>query len=410
MRSLVLSCKLCLLGAILWTLIFASAPGAASIQASLDCVVTDSGDLLEEISAISSQLPWRDSDGMLVPTTAQMAAWEQLIEAISTLDLASACTVIQENQFPYQIVRYTDQGYDGSTYMLLKENLPISVGWGTYLLDTDGQPGDLVIEVPHPRCEWNTESLGIELFRQAEASAFLMAGTHRCANSTYSPCDGTTTFCGQEEPHRTSDVAHSTTTIFHATHRALILPGTSQVAVQIHGCSDSSCPDLFISNGTCSPTQLAQRFYRNALAACQDFAIDLADCSPSQCSLVGTTNLQGRYSNGVFYEPAFDPCTEPAPDPASPGQFLHLEQSAEFRGDFSCLVQTLKMTFSTRPEAYLPVVVSRDEPRDGQPGITSSVPGTTPDELDQRPATLSGTATISDKPTSDLIQTSFEFH
>ena len=230
---------------------------------------------------------------MVVPTTAQLAAWEQLVEAVSTLDLASACAVIQENQFPYQIVRYTDEGYDGSTYWLLKENLPVSVGWGTYLVNTDRQPGDLVIEVPHPRCEVNTESMGIELFRQAGGFAFLMAGTHRCANSTYSPCDGTTTFCGQEEPYRTSDVAHSTNTMFHATHRALILPGTSRVAVQIHGCSDSSCPDLFISNGTCTPAKLARTFYRNALAACQGFTVDLADCSVPQCSLVGQNQSTG---------------------------------------------------------------------------------------------------------------------
>jgi hypothetical protein len=338
-----------------------------------------------------------------------MVAWEQLIEAASTLDLESACAVIQENQFPYQIVRYTDEGYDGSTYVLLKENLPISVGWGTYLINTNRQPGDLVIEVPHPRCEWNTESMGVELFRQAEASAFLMAGTHRCANSTYSSCDGTTTFCGQEEPYRTSDVAHSTETIFHATHRALILPGTGRVAVQIHGCSDSACPDLFISNGTCSPTQLARRFYRNALAACQDFAIDLADCSATQCSLVGRTNLQGRYSNSVLYEPAFDPCTESPPVPASPGQFLHLEQSAEFRGNFACLIQALKSTFSTQPGAYLPIIESRHTLRDEQPGITSPVLNTKPDGIEQMPTTLSSAAAIYDKSTNDLIQTNLEF-
>ncbi len=409
MRCLILSCKLGLSAAILCILTTTAVPSAADLQSPPNCVVTGSGDLLAEISSIADRLPGQDSNGMVVPTRAQMAAWEQLIEAAKTEDLMAACSVITANGFPYHIVRYTDQGHGNRTYLLLKENSPISVGWGTYLISLEELPRDVVIEVPHPGCEWHTETEGLELFRQARAFAFLMAGTDRCANTTYSPCDGTTTFCGQEEPFRTSDVAHATNTMFQATHRALIQPGTNTVAIQIHGCSDPSCPDLFISNGTCTPGQVAQEFYRNALAACQGFSIDLADCTPPECSLVGTTNLQGRYSNGVFFSPDFDACTESAPGPSNPEQFLHLEQSAELRGDFACLATTLRTTFSTPLRFYLPISLDRHTLTDGQLDNSPLIVDSRPDESEQWVCSTSPQKTIPAKATNNLIETGSDF-
>jgi hypothetical protein len=354
-RIFIFSCRLCLSAAALWFLVATAIPGAASIQASPDCVRTVSGDLLDEIRAITDRLPGPDSDGMVVPLAGQLAAWKQLIKASEEGDLTTACSVIRANGFPYHIVRYTDVAYGDRAYLLLKENQPISVGWGTYVINRTGLPRDVVIEVPHPGCEWHTEEQGVELFRQANAYAFFMAGTHRCANTTYSPCDGTTTFCGQEEPYRTSDVAHTMKTMFYAAHQTLLPIGSDTVAVQIHGCSDPSCPDLFVSNGTCSPGDVAQAFYHNARAACQGFSIDLADCTPPECSFVGTTNLQGRYSNGMYLSPDFNPCTEYAPGPSEPEQFLHLEQSAELRHEFACLAAALRMTFPTSFKVYLPL-------------------------------------------------------
>jgi hypothetical protein len=231
---------------------------ASSAEPLGGCVVDDSGDLIDEIRSIGSLLPGPDSNGMVVPTAAQMAAWEQLLDATEEGDLARACGVIAAQGFPYQIVRYTDTDHEGRTYFLLRENAPITAGWGTYLISED-EVRDVVIEVPHPGCESHTEEEGVELFRQVGARAFMMAGTDRCANTTFSPCSGTTSFCGQEEPHRTSDVAHATQSMFHASHRALVEPGDSTVAVQIHGCSDPDCPDLFISNATCVPGELGER-------------------------------------------------------------------------------------------------------------------------------------------------------
>lgn len=362
-RDSVRSWRLYLSVAVLLILTSTAVPIASSAQPLAGCVIDGSGDLADEIRSIASLLPGPDSNGMVVPTAAQMEAWERLLDATEEGDLATACGVIATHGFPYQIVRYTDTGYDGRTYFLLRENTPTSVGWGTYVINVENLR-DVVIEVPHPGCEWHTEEEGIELFRQVDGRAFVMAGTDRCANTTYSPCSGTTTFCGQEEPHRTSDVAHAVQTMFHASHRVLVEPGGSTVAVQIHGCTDPDCPDLFISNATCMPGNLGQRFYRKALIACEGFSVDLADCAPPECSLVGTTNVQGRFSNGSLGPPDFDPCSEFAPGPSQPEQFLHMEQSRALRQDFACLAVALRMTFSDTHRRYLPSTTSKAVVRD----------------------------------------------
>lgn len=331
---------------------------AARADEGGECVVAVSGDLIEEVGTIMAQMPGPGSNGMVVPTASQMADWEQMLRAVLQGDLEAACDSLMTHGFPYQILRYADQGADGRAYLMLKENTPVSVGWGTYVVNPDPDAGEIVLEVPHPGCEWRTEEEGIGLLRQLNARAVLLAGTHRCANSSYSGCSGTTTFCGQEEPFRSSDVAHTTASMFHASHRALVEPGAVTVAVQLHGCTDGSCPDLFVSNTTCTPGGLSTRFSRYATAACADLVVDLADCSPGECTLVGRTNVQGRYSNGLFYRPDFEPCTEAPFGPAEQEQFLHLEQSKRLREDYACLATSLNMLLADLHERYLPVVQS----------------------------------------------------
>ena len=330
----------------------APVPGRA---ATASCVTFKEGNLIDEIRSIVAQMPGTGSNGMSIPSAAQMEAWEVLLDAVARGDLAAACDTIATHSFPYTIVHYTDTGSSNAEYWLIEENLPPSVGWGTYVIADEAET-DLVIEVPHPGCEWKTEEEGVELLRQMRARAVLVAGTHRCANTDYSPCSGTTSFCGVEEPHRTSDVAHATQTIFFASHRALVVPGSDAVAVQLHGCVD--CPDLFISNGTYAPGELAQELFRQSVSACAPLAVDLADCNPLDWPLAGTTNVEGRYSNGTGTLPGFDACTENAPGPSEPEQFLHLEQSRALRDDLGCLITALRRTFMDWHQTYVPVVLA----------------------------------------------------
>lgn len=336
-------------------------PQPAAIQADPPCVIADSGDLADEIRTISDQMPGAGSDGMLVPTSTQMAAWETLMQALTDGHLATACDLIQDNGFPYQIVRYVDTGNNDTRYLMLKENTPISTGWGTYVLQDSGLFRDIAIEIPHPRYDMQTDEQGVDIFRQLNAHALLMAGTHRCANSAYSPCDGSTTVCsgGTPEPYRESDVSHATQTMFHISHRVLVECGFHTVAAQFHGNGNASCPDLFISNTTCTPGERASRLYTNAVSECSDdgYSIDIADCLDPECPLKGSTNVQGRHSNRCAI-PGYDPCDTPTSNPSEPEQFIHLEQSLTLRENYGCLIAALKATFPFR--VYLPTLLRND--------------------------------------------------
>lgn len=334
------------------------APPRPATHADPACVIIDSGDLANEIGTISDQMPGAGSEGMVVPTPAQMTAWETMMEALASGDLVTACDIIQINGFPYQIVRYTDTGGDDKRYLMLRENAPVSVGWGTYVLKTDGVFRDVIIEVPHPRYDLLTDEQAVEIFRQINAYALLMAGTHRCANSGYSPCDGSTTACneGAPEPYRESDVSHAVRTMFQVSHRVLVECGGNTVAVQLHGNSDSTCPALFISNTTCTPGEWTSRLYTTAASACSEdgFSVDIADCVDPECSLTGSANLQGRHSNGCSIS-GFDPCDTPASSPSIPEAFIHLEQRLALRQNYDCLITALKAAFPF--QVYLPIVL-----------------------------------------------------
>lgn len=299
-------------------------------QSTPACLITASGDLKEDIKQISSQMPRADTNGMVVPTMEQMSAWQTIVQALLEDDLAGVCGLIQANEFPYQLIRYSDEGNAGQEYLMFKEQLPISLGWGTYLMRARaGQPvRELVIEVPHPHYDLGTKEEGIDMFRQLNARALLMAGTHRCANSAYSAAEGTTKACSESrEPYRTSDVAHAPQSIFHSTHQLLVPPNGNTIALQLHAHRRSTCPDLFISNTTGIPGKLTIQLYEHTRTHCRHLSVGYANDGQSTCVLVGSTNIQGEYSNPPF----------------APEHFLHLEQSYRVRQHPACLIDTLRM-------------------------------------------------------------------
>lgn len=300
-------------------------------QTTPPCVLTASGDLTDEIESISEHMPGADSDGMVVPTAQQMVAWQEVLQAILDDELATACDIIESNRFPYHIVHYRDRGHDSTSsrmpsYLILKESLPISVGWGTYLIRLDEPHKNVIIEVPHPQFDLQTDEQGVALLRGINARALLMAGTHRCANRAYSPDDheSTTTVCGKREPYRQSDLSHATQSMFHVAHQLLV--SNQAIALQLHGHGKPACPDLFISNTTDSPNHLTNQLYRHALNFCGTFSVDMANGSDSACLLTGSRNVQGAHSN------------------LSPNRFIHLEQSRPLRQHPDCLIEALNAT------------------------------------------------------------------
>lgn len=280
---------------------------------------------------------------MLLPSLDQIDTWEALIDLVESGELDKSCATIREHGFPYEVVLFTDLPEENEELIILRERSPISTGWGTYVF-RQGESRDLVIEVPHPIADEITRNEGVTMFRELKARALLVAGTHRCANGGFALCGGTTIACGQVEPYRESDVAHATRTMFQAAHQALVPCEGSTVAIQLHGNSLHTCPDLFISNGSKYPGTLTRDFYQNAKSSCKGLSVDLADGEENECGFYGN-GVQAMYSLGCPGSPDFDACTDYVLRPAGPEQYLSLEQSPAMRAHYSCIIEALLATF-----------------------------------------------------------------
>jgi hypothetical protein len=119
--------------------------------------------LITELQRIGAEMPGLDTEGMRVPTVEQMLAWSAVVEAARRDDLATACQLMAESQFPYQVVEFTDLPSESRRVILLREDLPIRAGWGTVVLRPDATQ-ELLIEVPHPLEDSRTRTEGSSSF------------------------------------------------------------------------------------------------------------------------------------------------------------------------------------------------------------------------------------------------------
>lgn len=314
--------------------------------AAFPCPVPLSGGLITEMQAIRAAMPGPGSNGFRAPGAEQIAAWELLVQAAARGDLATACTIVQAYAFPYQVIQFTDTPFENAQYVMLREKEPILDGWGTYVFRSGSGANDLIIEAPHPIADEDTEIEAVEFFRKLNARALLVAGTHRCASQAFSACRGTTIACGQVEPYRLSDAAHSEQTMFQATHRTLAAcdsaAGKEVVILQLHGNSVKNCPDIFVSNGTTHPGGLAERVASHAAGRCEEFKVDLADGTAGECEFTGGGGPQAVYTNGCGYVPPPDACTGSVVQTRGPDRFISIEQSSAVRQDFDCLLEALR--------------------------------------------------------------------
>jgi hypothetical protein len=332
---------------------------ARSAFPDLTCVKPMIGGLGSEIYAIVLAMPGPNSEGLRIPTEAQMAAWEELVHAVLQGEIPAACQIIHSQGFPYHLVYFTDVRNNRERYWMLREDAPVSTGWGTYVFRTAGNSQDLaeqfplIIEVPHPVADWFTDPQAVTIFRQSRARALLVAGTHRCANSDFSTCTGQTWACGPLEAYRVSDAAHTTQSMFQATHRALSPCDGTTITLQLHANSLGSCPDLFISNGTLFPGARSQALYQAASSACEGYTVDIGDGvglnGKDECVFTGGASAQAVYSNSCPTDPAVNACADPPPRPAGAEQYISLEQSGKLTDDYQCLVEAIQAVWGAAP-------------------------------------------------------------
>jgi hypothetical protein len=285
------------------------------------CPVSDSGDFLQDklpivkaaIPRSAAQTGCNDVDVpciFIVPTGEERSAWRTLIASMMQSDLPGACGLIALNNFPYRVIQYSD-AITGNTYTLLQEDIPITKGWGTYMFNPTGA-ALLTIEIPHPLFDSLTPEEGVDAFRQLDARVLLMAGTHRSANIAPSSCQ-------PNEASSDADAAHNTGNMFEPTHEVVAAQIPAVAFVQLHGNQNRTCAnvDVFVSNGTTTPGPLV-----NGIVSCLQGSIFSAEAATpnSMCVLRGTTNVQGRFSNG-----STDLCNQEAQ--AASEDFVHIEQS-----------------------------------------------------------------------------------
>lgn len=294
------------------------------------------GSLLRRVDEVVKNQLAKGSNKFVVPTGGQQAAWKEVVTNVLKKRPRRARRIIKRHSFPYRIIRFTDDATKRE-YLLLEER-PGSRGWGFYVFDTKTK-NRLVIEVPHPVSDENTEREGIEAFLETGARAFLLAGAHRHTNPTLSACTQATARSNYAE----SDVAHNTETMFHQTHVVLAEMYPETVAVQLHGMRYRDvCPDVFLSSGTKDVTHNSKKLLTCLLR--QEVEAELYDGRTTRCPLIARTNVQGRFSNGVRK----DACNSYARTSPAPGFFIHVEQEPGIRENkrsWKKVIEALKCAF-----------------------------------------------------------------
>ncbi len=292
--------------------------------------------------------PIRDSNRYCLPTPEGLEVWRQAVDAILGGDLTAAADWLRDfapcsPYLPsYKVVRYMDTATQRLFHILLEAdddlNPTTATGWGTYFFDPSPQR-ELSIQIPHPRADQFTERQGFDAFSQLSVRSLLLAGTHRCASTSQSPCTGPTPTCGFV---RASDPPHGATTdprvtnAFQTVHQAISAFMPRTIYIQIHG--NSTCgADLLLSNTdsdfTIAPGGNVERLQASldaiVITPPPDPPLSLRACSSQPepaCDLCGTNNMQGRWTNGS----TDNACRDPAR--ALPAEaFIHIEQTLRMR-------------------------------------------------------------------------------
>jgi hypothetical protein len=165
-------------------------------------------------------------------------------------------------------------------------------GLGVYAMRTGaGSPARLVVEVPHPRADMNTEILGPLLFDELHADALLVATTHRSV----------------------ADMAHRSDTVFAGVDAAIV--GARTVVVQVHGF-DESRHDGGAQVVLSSTEMPASPLVRQLASKLADAGFNTCVYDGINCkSLAGTRNIEAAHARSVGAE------------------FVHMELAAGVRND-----------------------------------------------------------------------------
>ncbi len=250
------------------------------------------------VAKVKARLPRRNTEGFIEPSAKHRLFFHDTVLAVLQKDLNKAATLAASVN--YELAQLNDTGVYRN-YVVLIEKTSGFRGLGTYIFDLAFER-NFVLEVPHPLFDTSTPEESRAIFQETNARAMFIAGTHRCANAAPSPCSGTTTACSAagSEPFKVSDAGHYTKNFFQEAHRATLGLKVKPVAISFHGNEIASLPDIVLSNGTdkkAHHNSLVNRLRRKL----NNLGVSTGSCNlptDGNLSLCGTTNVQGRLSNG----------------------------------------------------------------------------------------------------------------
>jgi hypothetical protein len=284
------------------------------------------------------------SNAFIAPPADQLDGFRLTMQQLLLGDVASAINGL--DALNYDLNSLNDES--GKSYLVAQERSTGFRGLGTYLVDLN-YARNVIVEVPHPIFDKNTPEEGSDIFQGLAARALFIAGTHRCANlRTESGCSGRTKACGGGSiPVRISDAPHFTGNFMYAAHSAALQLDPQPISLNLHG-NESEPVAVTLSDGTRvagGDTDLVQQL-RSALSA-RIGAEKVKSCNwpPDRLTadnLCGTTNAQGRLSNG-----SPEACRRNAA--SASGLFLHIEQHQNIRDDPSLLIQALQDVLPIQP-------------------------------------------------------------
>jgi uncharacterized protein (TIGR03437 family) len=332
-----------------WCLLFAvcglGVPGSAA------AVINQSGDIIAFINSLA--IPGPNTHAFIQPSDASIAAWRPVVDALYSGNYQTAASLA--DPLNYNVIQFSDT-VRNRTYYILIERLnssgqPIN-GLGTYVYNPSACR-NLSIQAPHAGGDENTLPEAVTLFAELNATALLVAGTHRCANITESTCDGSSTVCSSPNSKFViSDVAHFTLNYYEPAHEEILKTIPNLITVAIHGEGEHT-PDAIISNGTCfnypspSAASLLSAEY-NQIFQQLGVTLQAGTCASGQVAtgsgLCAETDVQGRYSN---HSATLCNCGAPTASACSatlgcarnvtfPESFIHLEQDCELREVSGC--------------------------------------------------------------------------
>ena len=275
---------------------------------------TITADLLNQVYRLQNFMPLED-DGYLVPTKTQQSAFSEIVSKLESGELISASDLAEGYNF--DLVRYLDLGDEKAASYLLREQVPISRGWGLYMFRA-GAVTNIIVEAPHPLADKMSDIVALDIYRALDARALLIAGAHRAA-----------------DPEGVADVAHTPESIFHSIHETLVQKTTAfpdtPVVLQIHGFAADKHPGyprVILGFGQ-SASREETLLSRDLIDAFNALGIDAGICEgDSWQDLCGTKNIQGSDKENVI--------------------FIHIELDETIRADDQTLVAAFKQVFAKR--------------------------------------------------------------